>query len=272
MATTPSVITPTASPIKVRGATNTNECAANQPSKYLSVYESADRDQKSFPKFIESLNAERYSYNGSKADQAKSHLAETKYCQPVEMNNYSTEFDDDDDEDEPVWKRRESFEEERKRLVRATLNKTLQYQRNGINSHFHTELQYENPYMMSGPVSSRQPDRRPLCGETSLHAKSRSKKGDCSKPKSKYKDANDTPDSNAEACACAKTQTLLARKKIIVEWQTIATIMDRFLFWLFLMGTVVAYIVILVVVPSEKPIAYDEESKLVMALRMRQDV
>ncbi len=52
---------------------------------------------------------------------------------------------------------------------------------------------------------------------------------------------------------CRKEQALAYRKEIVVEWQTIATVIDRLLFWLFLFATVIAYLVILVFVPWTKP-------------------
>ena len=52
---------------------------------------------------------------------------------------------------------------------------------------------------------------------------------------------------------CQKKAALLERRQIVVEWQTIATVVDRLLFWLFLVGTVVAYLVILFLIPYTKP-------------------
>ena len=55
------------------------------------------------------------------------------------------------------------------------------------------------------------------------------------------------------ARSCRREQSLALRKEIVVEWQTIATVIDRLLFWIFLLATVVAYLVILVFVPMTKP-------------------
>ena len=55
------------------------------------------------------------------------------------------------------------------------------------------------------------------------------------------------------AKSCRREQSLALRKEIVVEWQTIATVIDRLLFWIFLLATVVAYLVILVFVPMTKP-------------------
>ena len=55
------------------------------------------------------------------------------------------------------------------------------------------------------------------------------------------------------AKSCRREQSLALRKEIVVEWQTIATVIDWLLFWIFLLATIVAYLVILVFVPMTKP-------------------
>ena len=64
--------------------------------------------------------------------------------------------------------------------------------------------------------------------------------------------------SNLVADSCQKEKALISRKEMVVEWQTIATVIDRLLFWIFLLGTIVAYIVILIVVPGSKPTYTDD--------------
>ena len=51
---------------------------------------------------------------------------------------------------------------------------------------------------------------------------------------------------------CRKAEALAWRKSVAVEWQTIAAVVDRLLFWLFLLVTLVAYLVILVIIPYMK--------------------
>lgn len=41
------------------------------------------------------------------------------------------------------------------------------------------------------------------------------------------------------------------RKLIVAEWQRVAAVVDRVLFWLYFIGTIAAYIVILIVIPRE---------------------
>lgn len=59
--------------------------------------------------------------------------------------------------------------------------------------------------------------------------------------------------SNHVVDSCQKEMALMSRREMVVEWQTIATVVDRLLFWIFLIGTIVAYIVILIIVPGSKP-------------------
>ena len=57
---------------------------------------------------------------------------------------------------------------------------------------------------------------------------------------------------------CNKHVKLVARREIVVEWQTMAMVIDRLLFWIFLLATVVAYIVILFIIPYSKPTYPDD--------------
>ena len=52
---------------------------------------------------------------------------------------------------------------------------------------------------------------------------------------------------------CKKLNALRDRKRAIVEWQTIAKVIDRILFWIFLICTLTAYVVILIYFPYTKP-------------------
>ena len=59
---------------------------------------------------------------------------------------------------------------------------------------------------------------------------------------------------------CPKKAALVERRQMVVEWQTIAAVVDRLLFWIFLLGTLVAYVVILYITPRTKPVykAFDD--------------
>ena len=56
---------------------------------------------------------------------------------------------------------------------------------------------------------------------------------------------------------------LFYRKLIVAEWQRVAAVVDRILFWLYLVGTIAAYIVILIVIPKKN---YDEKSEAIKEL------
>lgn len=58
--------------------------------------------------------------------------------------------------------------------------------------------------------------------------------------------------------ACRKEKALAERRAMIVEWQTIATVIDRLLFWIFLIGTLAAYVIILFAMPWTKPSLPDD--------------
>lgn len=54
----------------------------------------------------------------------------------------------------------------------------------------------------------------------------------------------------------AKSQ-LHFRKLVVVEWQRIAAVVDRVLFWVYCIGTFAAYLVILIVIPNENYAKWD---------------
>lgn len=46
---------------------------------------------------------------------------------------------------------------------------------------------------------------------------------------------------------------LRAMQRLIAEWQQIATVVDRVMFFFYLLSTVTAYVVILAVLPAQQP-------------------
>jgi hypothetical protein len=52
---------------------------------------------------------------------------------------------------------------------------------------------------------------------------------------------------------CDKKIEFMRQKVIIAEWQRIAAVVDRLLFWIYFFGTIIAYVTILFIVPSSKP-------------------
>lgn len=66
---------------------------------------------------------------------------------------------------------------------------------------------------------------------------------------------------NDEKWPCAVYQALLSRKIVVAEWQRIACVIDRFLFWIYFISTIVAYIVILVIIPGQRQDAREEANR-----------
>lgn len=57
---------------------------------------------------------------------------------------------------------------------------------------------------------------------------------------------------NLNAIQCKTRNDLVKRKFIVAEWQRIATVVDRVLFWFYFLGTLASYLIILVFVPNSK--------------------
>lgn len=55
------------------------------------------------------------------------------------------------------------------------------------------------------------------------------------------------------------TSDLYVRKLIVAEWQRIAAVIDRVLFWVYLLGTIASYVVILFVIPKRNYDHWDAE-------------
>ena len=55
-----------------------------------------------------------------------------------------------------------------------------------------------------------------------------------------------------ERSECVKKLALARRRRLMCEWQALATIIDRLLFWVFLIGTALAYLLIVILAPYTK--------------------
>ncbi|KAL5011028.1 hypothetical protein ScPMuIL_013333 [Solemya velum] len=58
---------------------------------------------------------------------------------------------------------------------------------------------------------------------------------------------------------CKTLNELHHRKIVVAEWQRIASVIDRILFWIYFLGTVTAYIIILIVVPGNTYAEWDSK-------------
>ena len=73
------------------------------------------------------------------------------------------------------------------------------------------------------------------------------------------KQNNDQSASNVKGNNVASD--IYARKMIVAEWQRIAAVIDRVLFWIYLIGTIASYLVILIVVPKSNYDRWNSEIK-----------
>ena len=144
------------------------------------------------------------------------------------------EENEEEEEDEPVWRRRESFQDQAEALVKR-LGKTTCL-KNGMTESVLATPQPASRRGSNVSVSSRRRPSRIL---------------DLPPPE-------DTTSHGSSVLPCHKEEALAFRKLIVVEWQTIATVVDRLLFWIFLIATVAAYLIILLFIPYSKP-PFDED-------------
>ena len=71
-------------------------------------------------------------------------------------------------------------------------------------------------------------------------------------------EADDTQDriTNSLKFLVAKQDSEERHQDIVNEWRFVASVMDRFLFWIFLLAAVMSSIIILVIMPFNKPAVY----------------
>ncbi|KAL3836119.1 hypothetical protein ACJMK2_021570 [Sinanodonta woodiana] len=80
---------------------------------------------------------------------------------------------------------------------------------------------------------------------------------------SKIVDAMSKDDDNSE-------QEMYYRKMVVAEWQRIAAVIDRVLFWIYFLGTIASYVVILIIIPGKNYTEWDAEVKQVRAMQNSQ--
>ena len=76
---------------------------------------------------------------------------------------------------------------------------------------------------------------------------------------------NKKGDSSAKEIDAASD--IYARKLIVAEWQRIAAVIDRVLFWIYLIGTIASYVVILIVIPKSNYDRWNSEIKHIPPVR-----
>lgn len=163
--------------------------------------------------------------------------------------------EEEEEEEEVVWVRRDEVNQEP--LLKKSKNQVSSYK---------TPQPYRNQSfdeIISSPEETRHPrprdvtsSRRPQTPPTSVHhRRGILKRGGRPRDHSAEARSKHQNDQFAKLVAktCRREQSLALRKETVVEWQTIATVIDRLLFWVFLLATIAAYLVILVFVPMTKP-------------------
>lgn len=149
----------------------------------------------------------------------------------------TTSFVEDTEEQEVIWLRREDFKEDTPECSRNTWT-----------------------------------DMHELRGESGKNNNNHAAKGARKKTSGKAAataaaplTAEDTKSTQTDGSAttflaeCRNQNELFARKLIVAEWQRIAAVTDRILFWFYFLSTLTSYIVILIVVPNSNYSRWNEE-------------
>ncbi len=161
----------------------------------------------------------------------------------------------DIEEDEPVWVRRD-MSNERPLLGRSTSCAERPSRTNRVN--FSDSCQSDDELKSDY-------EKKPLTrGKTLPLSRGRSimKKLNSIRKKNKppYSNAQRKQDTITRLIiqSCRKEKALFTRRQMVVEWQTIASVIDRLLFWIFLTATGVCYFVILFLIPYTMPTFPDD--------------
>lgn len=118
----------------------------------------------------------------------------------------------------------------------------------------------------SSPLPSRRTERTRRRPDHHHQRRSSKAAGDCDLHKelpiieTSLDDVCRRDDVNRDS-VCGKAVAMATRKQAIAEWQIMATVIDRLLFWVFLLATVVTYLVILVGLPLLKRESNDYDMK-----------
>ncbi|KAK2146415.1 hypothetical protein LSH36_610g01033 [Paralvinella palmiformis] len=150
-------------------------------------------------------------------------------------------YTDSCDDEEPVWRRRETLIKEQRKMLLKNRNDNQFISSKVTNCR--TEPNRKLGVDISpDPVEPEQNDRNPeRVGRDALAG---------------------IPRERHQRMPCNKHAALMSRREIVVEWQTMALVIDRLLFWIFLMATLIAYVVILFIMPYSKPKYIDNNSPM----------
>ena len=175
-------------------------------------------------------NGLRYSNSGQQLDAQSRAAATDDGCV------------DSGEDDEPIWRRRETLVREQREMLLKNRKEHREQSTNLADDRPNAEFGSRLPAPASRPVAG-QSAAAPTC-----HRETENLVG-------RRRDRN-------ERTPCNKHVALMSRREIVVEWQTMALVIDRLLFWIFLMATVAAYVIILFVFPYSKPKYIDDKSPM----------
>ncbi|KAK3602471.1 hypothetical protein CHS0354_040537 [Potamilus streckersoni] len=170
----------------------------------------------------------------------------SKYdCHAVESLIADTEREAEE-EQEVVWLRREDFEPEH--VQRADQLYPTDTVRHGASN---------RGSKRDRNTHTKVPENRIYPRDNSINNISQNK------AISKIVDAMSKEDENSE-------QEMYYRKMVVAEWQRIAAVIDRVLFWIYFLGTIASYVVILIIIPGKNYSEWDAEVKQVRAMQNSQ--
>ena len=217
----------------MNGAVSLEPGESNGETSFMNGQSNADKEHK-IKKFKRSNGGKTKQRNNNKVPRIEiSPVGDDPHCDVYTQNMTSTTSFDSVTSSEshgraesPIWRMRDSFRirnelEEKKRCKLQNSPPGVDTVANNLNSDDNHDLKAVN---------------KEQCG--ALHTRSK---------ENGLKPGKKLPSS------CPKQVALLERRQMVVEWQTIAAVVDRLLFWLFLFGTIAAYVIILFLIPGMKP-------------------
>ncbi|KAL4229438.1 Neuronal acetylcholine receptor subunit alpha-7 [Mactra antiquata] len=158
--------------------------------------------------------------NNESADEAKENVEET----PLNVNPEIT------DEPEVIWIRRDDV-----------------YPETSQPKSFDIEDTRNHKDTVSVQNTQKETKQKDKVGKRPRDFRSKSGPDD----KKQTKDKQCIHSNNIKPKEGDKKSEIYYRKLIVAEWQRVAAVIDRVLFWLYFIGTIASYLVILIVIPRE---------------------
>ncbi|XP_060078753.1 neuronal acetylcholine receptor subunit alpha-10-like [Ylistrum balloti] len=148
----------------------------------------------------------------------------------------TTSFVEENDEQEVIWLRREDFKEETAECSRNTWADLHELQQSSKDNNNRAKKGARRKTSGKAPA----PAVTPVLQDETKSTQTEGSLG-------------------TFLAECRNQNELFARKLIVAEWQRIAAVTDRILFWFYFLSTLTSYIVILIVVPNSNYSRWNEE-------------